>query len=192
MPPGQLDAMMAATRDVEVDTTLDTAVGRASHRARRRGFDPDWLLGSEARGDAAGEAGAAGEVGGEAGASQRSGSRGQASRPHGPETHRAVSASILSAIEKHSLQMPSSMPSWLLGGAVQGALEPGSVGSAQSKHLLATAERAAAREQLSRPTGPPRASQGARGAAHVAGVLPIDINLFPTRKPYPRRQTFNL
>tara|TARA_B100000795_G_scaffold140805_1_gene105410 strand:+ start:352 stop:663 length:312 start_codon:yes stop_codon:yes gene_type:complete len=103
-----------------------------------------------------------------------------------------VSAEILSAIEKHALQMPSSMPSWLLGGAVQGALEPGSVGSAQSKHLLATAERSAAREQPSRLTGPPRASQGARGAAHVVGVLPIDINLFPTHKPYPRRQTFNL
>ena len=191
-PPGQLDAMLAATRPVEVDTTLDTAAGRASHRARRRGFDPDWLLGGEAGGEVAGEAGAGGEAGGVAGASQRSSSRGQASRLHGPETHRAVSAEILSAIEKHALQMPSSMPSWLLGGAVQGALEPGSVGSAQSKHLLATAERSAAREQPSRLAGPPRASQGARGVAHVVGVLPIDINLFPTHKPYPRRQTFNL
>ena len=103
-----------------------------------------------------------------------------------------MSAEILGAIEKHARQTPSSMPSWLLGGAVQGALEPGSVGSAQSKHLLAAAERAATREQPPHPTGTAHISQGARGAAHVAGVLPIDVNLFPKHKPYPRRQTFNL
>ena len=103
-----------------------------------------------------------------------------------------MSAEILGAIEKHARQMPASMPSWLLGGAVQGALEPGSVGSAQSKHLLAAAERAAAREQPSHPTGTSHIAQGARGAAHVAGVLPIEVNLFPKHKPYPRRQMFNL
>ena len=103
-----------------------------------------------------------------------------------------MSAEILCALEKHSLQMQVQMPSWLLSGAVQGALEPRSVGSAHAKHLLAAAERAARREQPTRLTGLQRASQGSRGAGHVAGVQPIDISLFPTHKPYPRRQTLNL